>query len=203
MPVARGWGGWAWTVPLLTEALLLWWTLNLLVDRASQCMRRLEPSVWPHAPDLATLSVLALGLALPWARALRDVPVRLLSGTATPPPSPPPPDGDGPQWSLLSGRRALGEPEPTIDVSGAAFDFDGSAVHRTSMLLLGLCAIPLCLRLLSLFREHRILGVLMSAHARDRPLVWRSGGLAVWWSGGLSPSPPLEPRLTFGMWPLP
>ena len=184
---------------LLAEAVLLWWTLNLLVDRWH------ADRVSPHAispssraarrVDLATHLLLAIALVLSWRAALAGEATRDFHADASeaaassvvvpsvdfahrlvhpPPPSPPPFRWTDPLNS--GGRRlddvALGEATVTArgGIGGVAADGGGSggAAHapaasvaeQSSLVLLGLCAIPLCVRLLRLLTEHRVLGVL-------------------------------------------
>ena len=148
-----------WLPAWLLEAIFMWWTLNLLLDHASQharqASRTLKLAVGATALDLVTLSLLVVSLAIAWRADLGGA--RADAGDA--PPSPP-------GWGRRlehdgEARRQLGA---AVDASADAGDgAPHAALHgrEWSVLLLGLCAIPMCIRSLRLLTEHRILGVLM------------------------------------------
>lgn len=136
---------------LAMEGLFLWWTINLLLDLASQSVRqraRTTRLVGWTVLDFLTLTLVLVALIFSWRSYLQGTPS---AGT----------HADGGIGSLL-GRQLAHDDEGAGEIATRSRSAGApSRDERWSTLLLGLCAIPICIRMLRLLAEHRILGVLM------------------------------------------
>ena len=164
-----------WTTPLVLEALFLWWSLNLLLDRYSSHRRQITSArlAWRYSLlEAGTLPLLLIALALSWAPIVPDV-IASFTGARTVRSASssswfgrrvaeaPPPSSDMHASDVHAGEHSTRELPPHIRMlrdESAALPID---ISELSMLLLGVCAIPLCVQLLKLATQHRILGVLM------------------------------------------
>ena len=151
------------------EPLFMWWTFNLVVDHASQHARRPRRALSLNGPgtilEVSTLLLILLALGLAWNADQRQ---RLeaeaaVHGDRSPPPppspSPPPPSPSRPAggWAGVHWGRHLS----SVDVADGTQDETVWGAAEVSLLILGMCAIPMAIRLLNLLTQHRILGVLM------------------------------------------
>ena len=160
---------WGWLPIWVLEPLFLWWTFNLVVDHASQHARRPRRALSLNGPgtilEVSTLLLILFALGLAWhADQRRRLEAEAAAhGDRSPPPppspSPPPPSPSRPAggWAGVPWGRHLS----SVDVADGTQDETVWGAAEVSLLILGMCAIPMAIRLLNLLTQHRILGVLM------------------------------------------